>query len=48
MCIRDRAEPYLKKALTRDVNLKKIAEMVKTRIETFPEIEEKMCIRDRG
>ena len=34
------AEPYLKKALTRDVNLKKIAEMVKTRIETFPEIEE--------
>jgi len=32
------AEPYLKKALTRDVDLKKIAAMVKTRIEIFPDI----------
>ena len=32
------AEPYLKKAITKDVNLKKIAEMVKTRIEVFPDI----------
>ncbi len=32
------AEPYLKKALTRDFNLRKIAAMVKTRIEVFPDI----------
>ncbi len=32
------AEPYLKKALTKDLNLKKIASMVKTRIEVFPDI----------
>lgn len=32
------AEPYLKEALTRDVDLKKIAAMVKTRIEVFPDI----------
>lgn len=32
------AEPYLKKALTKDLDLKKIAGMVKTRIEIFPDI----------
>ena len=32
------AEPYLKQAITKDLNLKKIAEMVKTRIEVFPDI----------
>ncbi len=32
------AEPYLKKALSRDLDLKKIASMVKTRIEIFPDI----------
>ena len=34
----ERAEPYLKKTLTKDFNLKKIAAMVKTRIEYFPDI----------
>ena len=34
------ALPYLKKALTKDLDLKKIAAMVKTRIEVFPDIEE--------
>ena len=34
----DMAEPYLKKALTKDFDLKKIANMVKTRIEVFPDI----------
>ncbi len=34
------AEPYLKQALTKDLNLKKIAEMVKTRIEVFPDIKD--------
>lgn len=32
------AEPYLKAAVTRDLDLKKIAAMVKTRIEVFPDI----------
>ncbi len=32
------AEPYLKQALTGPLDLRKIAEMVKTRIETFPDI----------
>ena len=32
------AEPYLKAAVTKDLDLKKIAAMVKTRIEVFPEI----------
>ena len=32
------AEPYLKQALTKNFDLKKIAEMVKTRIEVFPDI----------
>ncbi|MDO4344030.1 MAG: glutamate--tRNA ligase [Eubacteriales bacterium] len=32
------ALPYIKKAVSRDVDLKKIAAMVKTRIEVFPDI----------
>lgn len=32
------AEPYLKEALTKEFDLKKIANMVKTRIEVFPDI----------
>ncbi len=34
------AEPYLKKAITKDLDLEKIAAMVKTRIEVFPDIAE--------
>ena len=34
----DMALPYLKQAITRDLDLKKIAAMVKTRIEVFPDI----------
>ncbi|MDE6318378.1 MAG: glutamate--tRNA ligase [Lachnospiraceae bacterium] len=34
------AEPYLKEAVKKDYNLKKIAAMVKTRIEIFPDIKE--------
>ena len=34
----EKAEPFLKEALTREVDLKKIAAMVKTRIEVFPDI----------
>lgn len=34
------AEPILKNSITKDLDKKKIAEMVKTRIELFPEIEE--------
>ncbi len=34
------ALPYLKEAITRDLDLKKIAAMVKTRIEIFPDIKE--------
>nr|WP_297863638.1 glutamate--tRNA ligase [uncultured Acetatifactor sp.] len=34
------AEPYLKKALSKDLDLHKIAAMVKTRIEVFPDITE--------
>lgn len=34
------ALPYLKNAFTRELDLKKIAEMVKTRIEIFPDITE--------
>ena len=33
------AEPYIKKVITKDLDLKKIANMVKTRIEVFPDIE---------
>ncbi|MBO5473353.1 MAG: glutamate--tRNA ligase [Lachnospiraceae bacterium] len=34
------AEPYLKEVITKDLDLKKIAAMVKTRIEIFPDIRE--------
>lgn len=33
------AEPYIKKVITKELDLKKIANMVKTRIEVFPDIE---------
>ena len=33
------AEPYIRKVITKDLDLKKIAAMVKTRIEIFPDIE---------
>ena len=36
----EHALPYLKEAITKDLDLKKIADMVKTRIEVFPEIKE--------
>ena len=36
------AEPYLKEVISRDVDLKKVAEMVKTRIEIFPDIKEQV------
>lgn len=32
------AEPYLKEVITKELDLRKIAEMVKTRIEVFPDI----------
>ncbi len=34
------AEPYLKEVITKELDLKKIASMVKTRIEIFPDIKE--------
>ena len=34
----ERALPYLKEVISRELDLKKIAEMVKTRIEVFPDI----------
>jgi glutamyl-tRNA synthetase len=34
------AEPYLKEVITKDLDLKKIAAMVKTRIEIFPDIKD--------
>ena len=34
------AEPYLKEVLTKEIDLRKIAAMVKTRIEVFPDIRE--------
>lgn len=33
------AEPYIKKVITKDMDFRKIAAMVKTRIEVFPDIE---------
>ena len=33
------AEPYIRKVITRDYDIRKIAEIVKTRIEIFPDIE---------
>ncbi len=34
------AQPYIKKVITKDLDLRKIAGLVKTRIETFPDIED--------
>ena len=34
------AEPYIKEVITKDIDLKKIAALVKTRIEIFPDIRE--------
>lgn len=34
------AEPYIKKVITKDLDLKKIAKMIQTRIEIFPDIAE--------
>ncbi|MGN0342592.1 MAG: glutamate--tRNA ligase [Roseburia sp.] len=34
----EKAEPYIKAVITKDYDLKKIAQMVKTRIEVFPDI----------
>lgn len=39
-CFYEMAKPYLKKVISKDYDLKKIADMVKTRIETFPDIAE--------
>ena len=36
----DMAKPYLDKYITRDVDLKKVSNMVKTRIEIFPDIKD--------
>ena len=36
----ERALPYLEQSITADLNLEKIAQMVKTRIEVFPDITE--------
>ena len=33
------AEPYIKKVISKDLDLRKIASMVKTRVEVLPEIE---------
>ena len=36
------AEPYIRKTITKDYDLKKIAALVKSRIEVFPDIEEQI------
>ena len=36
------AEPYIKKVVTKDFDLRKIAALIKTRIEVFPDIEEQI------
>lgn len=38
----EKAEQYLKEVITKDLDLKKIAQMVKTRIEVFPDIREQI------
>ena len=38
----DMAEPYIRKVITKDYDLKKIAALVKTRIEIFPDIMEQI------
>lgn len=39
-CFYSMAEPYIKEVITKDMDLKKIAELVKTRIEIFPDIKD--------
>ncbi len=41
------AEPWLKEAITKDLDLRKIAEMVRTRIEVFPDIPEMIGFFDK-
>ena len=41
------AEPYLKEVITKDLDLKKIAALVKTRIEILPDIKESRLISSR-
>lgn len=41
------AEPYLKEAISGDLNLRKIAAMVQTRIEIFPDIKEMVDFFDK-
>ena len=36
------ALPYIKEVITKDLNLRKIAALIKSRIETFPDIKEKI------
>lgn len=36
----EKAEPYLERYLTADIDRRRVAELVRTRIETFPDIEE--------
>ena len=36
----EKAEPYIREVITKDLDLKKIAAMVKTRIEVFPDIKD--------
>ena len=38
----EKAEPYIREVITKDLDLKKIAAMVKTRIEVFPDIKEQL------
>ena len=38
-CFYEMAEPYIRRVIKKDLDLKKIAAMVKTRIEVFPDIE---------
>ena len=46
MCIRDRfyemAEPYIRKTVTKDYDMRKIAALVKTRIEILPDINDQI------
>ena len=44
----ERALPYLKEAIHKDLDLKKIASQVKTRIEVFPEIKELIDFYEEG
>lgn len=41
-CFYEMAEPYIKEVITKDYDLKKIAAMIKTRIEVFPDIKEQI------